>query len=144
MLYLQYDFLWAVLDQSYDRNGGAEALKGVAVMPHYPAQAEVRTKQRRHRLRLVGMEWFRKMCKQLRKTNRKDGKEVCNRVSGVLWLKKFILCCCCCCYCSSFFQMLTFSECRGNQPQNSRPKIWLVLLQQQQCRELQLGNTSNI
>ena len=143
MLYLQYDFLWVVLDQSYDRNGGAEALKGVAVMPHYPAQAEVRTKQRRHRLRLVGMEWFRKMCKQLRKTNRKDGKEVCNRVSGVLWLKKFILCCCCCC-CSSFFQMLTFSECCGNQPQNSRPKIWLVLLQQQQCRELQLGNTSNI
>ena len=77
MLYLQYDFLGAVLDQPYDRNGGAETLKGVAVMPHYPAPAEVRTKQRRQRLRLVGMEWFRKMCEQSRKTNKQRGVQSC-------------------------------------------------------------------
>ena len=74
MLYLQYDFLWAVLDKSFDRKGGAEASKGVAMMPDYPAQAEVRTKPRRPRHRLVGMEWFRKMFKQFKKNTEKMGK----------------------------------------------------------------------
>ena len=76
--------MWAVLNNSFHRKGGAEASKGVAMMPDYPAQAEVRMMLRRPRL--VGMEWFRKMFKQFKK-DRKDGKEMCNRVSGVLWLK---------------------------------------------------------